>query len=40
MNNYLTNEINPVAKSYYTANDYVDFTGRGFPDISAHSLYP
>ncbi|TKA48170.1 hypothetical protein B0A54_01663 [Friedmanniomyces endolithicus] len=26
--------------AYYSSNNYTDFGGRGFPDISAHSLYP
>ncbi|KAK0259976.1 hypothetical protein LTS09_005310 [Friedmanniomyces endolithicus] len=37
---YLDNYISSEAKSYYTSNNYTDFGGRGFPDISAHSLYP
>lgn len=37
---YLNKYINPVAKKYYSTNNYTDFAGRGFPDISAHSLYP
>ncbi|KAK3070836.1 hypothetical protein LTR53_009758 [Teratosphaeriaceae sp. CCFEE 6253] len=40
VNAYLDAYINPVAKEYYSANNYTDFSGRGFPDISAHSLYP
>lgn len=37
---YLSDGIASETKDYYSSNDYVDFTGRGFPDISAHSLYP
>ncbi|KAK5112515.1 hypothetical protein LTR62_004272 [Meristemomyces frigidus] len=40
VNTYLNKYINPVAKTYYSSNNYTDFAGRGFPDISAHSLYP
>ncbi|WPH02941.1 peptidase S8/S53 domain-containing protein [Acrodontium crateriforme] len=38
--NYLQNQISHEAKEYYTSNNFVDFNGRGFPDVSAHSLYP
>ncbi|KAJ6045022.1 uncharacterized protein N7446_003224 [Penicillium canescens] len=34
---YLTN-ITHETKEYYSK--YADFKGRGFPDVSAHSLYP
>ena len=37
---YLSKYISPATKEYYSSNGYVDFSGRGFPDISAHSLYP
>lgn len=37
---YLADHITPATKKYYRSNGYVDFNGRGFPDISAHSLYP
>ncbi len=37
---YLDKYINPVAKEYYSSNQYVNFSGRGFPDVAAHSLYP
>lgn len=40
VNTYLNQYINPVAKQYYASNNYTNFAGRGFPDISAHSLYP
>lgn len=40
VNTYLNQYINPVAKQYYTANSYVNFSGRGFPDVAAHSLHP
>lgn len=35
---YLTNEISADAKAYLAP--YVNYTGRGFPDVSAHSLTP
>lgn len=34
---YLAN-LSSETKEYY--GKYADFKGRGFPDISAHSLYP
>ncbi|KAM0819204.1 putative Tripeptidyl-peptidase 0.0 [Seiridium cardinale] len=37
---YLKHGIDPEAKSYYEAGGFTNFSGRGFPDISAHSLYP
>jgi tripeptidyl-peptidase-1 len=37
---YLSRYISPETKQYYSSNNYTDFAGRGFPDISAHSLYP
>lgn len=37
---YLNNYISEATKEYYSSNNYTDFGGRGFPDISAHSLYP
>jgi tripeptidyl-peptidase-1 len=37
---YLNFHITPATKQYYTSNNYTDFSGRGFPDVSAHSLYP
>ena len=37
---YLSQYISSATKQYYSSNGYVDFKGRGFPDISAHSLYP
>lgn len=37
---YLNDYISSETKDYYSSNKYVDFTGRGFPDISAHSLWP
>lgn len=40
INTYLNQYIDPEAKQYYSSNGYVDFNGRAFPDISAHSLYP
>jgi tripeptidyl-peptidase-1 len=36
--NYLTNHITPATKRYFTP--FTNFAGRGFPDISAHSLSP
>jgi tripeptidyl-peptidase I len=35
---YLDQHINPETKKYYS--NFANFGGRGFPDISAHSLYP
>ncbi|KAF8862998.1 subtilisin-like protein [Acephala macrosclerotiorum] len=35
---YLDNYISPATKEYY--EPYTNFSGRGFPDISAHSLTP
>lgn len=37
---YLKNGIDPEAKAYYEAGAIANFSGRGFPDITAHSLYP
>lgn len=36
--NYLNSHISPAVKEYY--KPYANFTGRGFPDVSAHSLTP
>jgi len=36
--NYLTNHISAETKAYY--GQYTDFTGRGFPDVSANSVDP
>jgi tripeptidyl-peptidase-1 len=38
INKYLWWHIDPDTKDYY--NNYTNFYGRGFPDISAHSLTP
>ncbi|RAL58922.1 hypothetical protein DID88_009213 [Monilinia fructigena] len=35
---YLSKHISPSTKEYYKS--YTNFSGRGFPDISAHSLTP
>lgn len=35
---YLTEHITPSTRKYYES--YTNFSGRGFPDISAHSLTP
>jgi len=35
---YLSEYISPSVKAYY--EPYTNFSGRGFPDISAHSLTP
>ncbi|ESZ92469.1 hypothetical protein SBOR_7132 [Sclerotinia borealis F-4128] len=35
---YLSKHISPSTKKYYES--YTNFSGRGFPDISAHSLTP
>ncbi|KAH9841203.1 Tripeptidyl-peptidase sed4 [Teratosphaeria destructans] len=37
---YLDDHISPATKAYYANNGYANFSGRGFPDISAHSLSP
>jgi tripeptidyl-peptidase-1 len=37
---YLSQYISAETKEYYSSNGYVDFKGRGFPDVAAHSLYP
>ena len=37
---YLKDYISPSTIEYYSSNNYTDFAGRGFPDVSAHSLYP
>lgn len=37
---YLNTYISKTAYAYYKENDYANFSGRGFPDVSAHSLYP
>ncbi|KAK4546803.1 hypothetical protein LTR36_001535 [Oleoguttula mirabilis] len=36
---YLNKYISNATKSYYSSNNFTNFAGRGFPDISAHSLY-
>ncbi|KAJ5758114.1 uncharacterized protein N7511_006808 [Penicillium nucicola] len=35
---YLKKHVTKETKEYYSK--YADFEGRGFPDVSAHSLYP
>lgn len=40
VDSYLTDHIDRHAKEYYTNNNYVNFSGRGFPDVAAHSFYP
>ncbi|KAJ5919949.1 hypothetical protein N7454_009784 [Penicillium verhagenii] len=35
---YLADHVTKETKEYYS--QYADFEGRGFPDVSAHSLYP
>ena len=35
---YLNDYLPATVKAYYTP--YTNFSGRGFPDVSAHSLYP
>lgn len=37
---YLSDYISNDTLLYYSSNNYTNFAGRGFPDISAHSLYP
>jgi tripeptidyl-peptidase-1 len=36
--NYLDNNVDEDVKTYFS--QYANFKGRGFPDISAHSLSP
>ena len=36
--NYLHRHISHETKEYY--KQYTDFSGRGFPDVAAHSFYP
>ncbi|KAL9080903.1 MAG: hypothetical protein Q9157_000403 [Trypethelium eluteriae] len=38
VSNYLTNFVSDSTKQYY--GQYVNFTGRGFPDVAAHSVDP
>lgn len=40
INTYLTKYISAATKAYYADNNFTNFAGRGFPDVSAHSLYP
>lgn len=35
---YLDDHISPATKAYFSA--FTNFTNRGFPDVSAHSLTP
>lgn len=35
---YLSKNIEPATKEYYS--QYANFSGRGFPDVAAHSLSP
>lgn len=35
---YLNQYISPEVQAYY--KDYTNFSGRAFPDVAAHSLYP
>ncbi|KAJ5166607.1 RmlC-like cupin [Penicillium canariense] len=35
---YLDHYISPKTQQYYS--HYTNFTGRGFPDVAAHSFYP
>jgi tripeptidyl-peptidase I len=35
---YLDNYVSDETKEYY--GQYVDFSGRGFPDLAAHSATP
>ena len=35
---YLDDHISAATKEYFSA--FANFTGRGFPDVSAHSLTP
>jgi tripeptidyl-peptidase-1 len=36
--NYLAKYVSAETKTYYS--QYTNFSGRGFPDVSAHSLTP
>lgn len=36
--NYLNSHMSPATKEYYAP--YANFSGRGFPDVAAHSLSP
>lgn len=38
VSNYLNNHISASTKQYYSP--YVNFTGRGFPDVAALSVHP
>jgi len=38
VSNYLKNEISPATLAYY--QPFFNSSGRGFPDVSAHSLTP
>ena len=38
VNTYLTKHITPATKKYFTP--FTNFSSRGFPDVSAHSLLP
>jgi tripeptidyl-peptidase I len=40
VNSYLDQYISADVKEYYSSNGFTNFSGRGFPDVSAHSLYP
>lgn len=35
---YLAEHVSAETKEYYSS--YVDFSGRGFPDVAAHSVSP
>jgi tripeptidyl-peptidase-1 len=35
---YLDTYVDEDTKDYYSS--YVDFSGRGFPDVAAHSVFP
>lgn len=37
---YLSDYIGSDVKEYYSSNNYTNFSGRAFPDVAAHSLYP
>ena len=38
VSNYLSKYVSAETQAYY--GNYVDFTGRGFPDTAAHSVHP
>ncbi|KAL2753756.1 hypothetical protein ACRALDRAFT_2126631 [Sodiomyces alcalophilus JCM 7366] len=37
---YLDEELDPATRAYYDGNGFVQFAGRAYPDLSAHSSSP